>query len=272
MQQARFISIEDIRLAYYVRNPDEKNTIFLIHGNSSSSRIWEAQLSSAALSAWRLIALDLPAHGLSDPFPDYSMPALGRLLAAAIKELSADSPCIIAGLSLGANVLAEMLQYDLKPAGLVLISSCAIGNLSDLELIFKPGIDIHAAFTDQVSLEELQQYWRTGGVKDPDGEKFTQFAEDYHAVKDNFRSGMFASVQAGKISDEIALLQQSALPLLAIFGEEDGVCNTDFLDHKGLMLWHNKVFKLPEAGHFANLDQPEDTCRLLERYATDVFK
>jgi len=270
--EARFITVENIRLAWYERNPEKKKTIFFIHGNSSASRIWQPQLESAALSSWRLVALDLPAHGLSDPFSDYSLPSLGRLLATAIKTLSLDNPYVVAGLSLGTNVLAEMMDHDISPAGLALIGSCVIGGACTMDLVFRPGIDIHAAFTDEVSMDELIAYWQTGGMGDAGGEKFKLFAEDYYAVKDNFRSRMFATVQAGQLSDEIALLQKNRLPVLIIFGKEDGVSNIDYLDNAGISLWQNKVFKLPDAGHFANIDQPEDSSRLLEQYVTAVFK
>jgi|SRR5690349_13822097 pimeloyl-ACP methyl ester carboxylesterase len=52
--------------------------ILLVHGNSSSSRIWQKQLQGPLGSKYRLIAIDLPGHGASSPPPnpeqDYSGP------------------------------------------------------------------------------------------------------------------------------------------------------------------------------------------------------
>ena len=52
--------------------------ILLIHGNSSSSRIWQKQLQGPLGAKYRLIAIDLPGHGASSPPPnpeqDYSGP------------------------------------------------------------------------------------------------------------------------------------------------------------------------------------------------------
>jgi len=270
--QPKFITVEDISLAYFEVNPDGERTIFFIHGNSSSSRIWRAQLETDLLSGYRLIAFDLPAHGQSPCFHDYSLPVLGRIISAAINGLAAGHAYIVAGLSLGTNVLAEALGHSLKPNGIVLIGSCIIGGPCSMEVVFLPDIDIHAAFTDDVSEDELLQYWSLAGISGPEDEKYPLFAADYYATQDNFRSKMFATVMAGNLSNEIDLLQLSTIPVLVIFGGEEKVCNKDYLDNAGLRLWQERVFKVPGAGHLASIDQPEKINDLMLQYARDRFK
>lgn len=269
--QPKFITVEGISLAYFEKNQDAEDIIFFIHGNSSSSQIWSQQWESVLLSPYRLIALDMPAHGQSSCSPDYSLPTLGRIVAAGIDQLVGERNYIIAGLSLGTNVLAESLAYSLRPQGIILIGSCVLGGACTMESMLQPGVDMHAAFTDEVSEEELLQYWALTG-RSPEDENYLLFSKDYYATQDNFRSKMFATVMAGNISDEAGLLQQSGLPVLVIFGKEEKVCNIDYLDNAGIRLWQDTVFKIPGAGHFANIDQPEKLDGLIAEYAKELFK
>jgi len=269
----QFITVEGIRLAYLEKNPAGEKTIFFIHGNSSSFNIWRAQFASELLSCYRLVAFDLPAHGGSASSHDYSLPGLGRVMAMAVSQLAGGQEYIISGVSLGVNIVAEMLGQPVKPKGIVAFSSCAIGGAYTMEVVFRPGVDMRVSVEDDVSKEELQQYWTEAKLclHDEDNEKYQVFEKDYFTIKDNFRSKMFASIMAGHIGDEIALFRQSGVPMLVLFGEEETVCNIDYLDEAGLELWQNKVFKIPGAGHFVNMDLPESTNELMAAFAKDVL-
>ena len=77
------LAVKGIRISYIEQNPDCKNIIFFIHGNSISSTTWMKQLSSELLSKYRLIAIDLPAHGDSEASPepdnDYTFSGLASI-------------------------------------------------------------------------------------------------------------------------------------------------------------------------------------------------
>ncbi len=94
----------ELEIAYLEINPGLSQTIFFIHSNSGSSDTWHRQYNSHVFINYRLVAIDLPGHGGSGPSPnpdkDYSLPALGEIVADAVKRLSADKPYILAGLSL----------------------------------------------------------------------------------------------------------------------------------------------------------------------------
>src|SRR6516164_2468281 len=56
------------RIAAY-ESPGTGRAILLVHGNSSSSRIWQKQLEGPLGGKYRLIAIDLPGHGRSSAPP-----------------------------------------------------------------------------------------------------------------------------------------------------------------------------------------------------------
>ena len=111
------ITVKGIQLSYLVQNETAENTIFFIHGNSISADSWKKQLNSELLRAYRLIALDLPAHGDSDaslhPDEDYNLPGLAAYIAETVRQLVPKQPYILAGLSLGANRSFEA-YHELK--------------------------------------------------------------------------------------------------------------------------------------------------------------
>lgn len=269
-----FITVEGIQLAFHEANGDSENIIFFIHGNSTSSKAWSKQLTSQHLSSYKLIALDLPAHGKSDLLNgtsfNYSLPDLGKIIATAVKQKAGEGRYILVGISLGTNIIAEMLAYDIQPAGIVLTGSCVLGGEITMDKIFKKDIDLHAVFTDYVPEEELKKYFSLGSLSFQEGD-WLNFTGDYYKVKDNFRSKMIGTVAAGNLSNEIHLLQKQPFPLLLVFGEDEKVCDTGYLDNAGLNLWRHHSFKVKDAGHYVNIDQPEKLSELLAEYAKEIF-
>lgn len=148
-----FITTADTKLAYLDKNEDKEHVIFFIHGNSISSSSWASQFNSELLKNYRLITIDLPAHGDSavatDSASGYSIPGLGATLATTIKTLAGIRPYIIAGISLGTNIIAEPLAFGLQPQGLVLAGSCLVGGKYTLNSFAYPETHIHVVFTEE---------------------------------------------------------------------------------------------------------------------------
>lgn len=266
------IIVDQLQIAYLEVNENAKNTIFFIHGNSGSSRSWLRQLGDPLLKEYRMIAFDLPAHGDSaasgDPETDYSLPALGKRMAEAIKALAAGEDFILVGFSLGSNVLAEALTW-VRPAGIVLTGSSVAGGKYTMDKVFQPGLDGSVFFSDSASAESIRQL--AGNISYGATEAAKQVTlEDYNKVKAGFRPALIKTVIEGKMNDEISLLQQAGLPVLVIFGREDRMVNPDYLNEAPFTLWKNKVFQLPEAGHTAHIDQAALFDQLVAEYAGTV--
>ena len=105
-----FITNNGIKTTYrkFV-NPD-KPTIILLHGNSSSSIIFESQFVSV-LQDYHLVAIDFYGHGNSALPKDIyycSVQGLGEQVASVIKTLELKQ-FIIYGVSLGGHVAIELI-------------------------------------------------------------------------------------------------------------------------------------------------------------------
>jgi pimeloyl-ACP methyl ester carboxylesterase len=269
-----FISIDGIQLAYIEKNQDRLKTLFFIHGNSCSSRIWYKQFDNSLLSDYRLICLDLPGHGDSDGLKndeDYNLLFLGDLLSKAINALTVGNEYILAGFSFGANIVAEMICHALTPSGIVIISPTIVGGTYTLNDTLKAGADPTILFTDEPLQNDIIAFMRNV-LLSTDKTDFLTCLEDFNAVKKPFRSAILKTSIAGKLSNEILNLTQYDMPVLVLFGEEDKIVNPDYLDNAQLPLWGFKIFKLDEAGHYPMLDKPDSFVASLSDYCGQMFK
>jgi pimeloyl-ACP methyl ester carboxylesterase len=271
----KVITLKEIQIAYLEQNNRSNKTIFFIHGNSVSSRTWRKQLTDPSFRNYRLIAIDLPAHGDSDFFADpnygYSLPKLAELMAFVLLQLANNLPYIIAGISLGTNIVTEMLCFGVQPKGLILAGPSVIGKNIPVENIIKPGTHVNVVFTDVADENDVRSYAGETSLS-KDEEDVQLFLEDYRAVKKPFRSSLARSIANKIYNDEILLLQQRNIPILIVFGEDEKVVENNYLNNVNLPLWKNKIFKISGASHLVHIDQPEAFNKLVKDFAEESFK
>ncbi|MBB1287358.1 alpha/beta hydrolase [Flavisolibacter sp. BT320] len=266
------INIDHNFLSYLEKNEAGATTIFFIHGNSGSARTWNSQLNSSLLSSYRLIAIDLPGHGDSfrseDPGKDYSPPATAKLLATTITILRQNKPFILVGFSYGTNLIAEMLQHEIRPDGICMIGMCCVGQLQPMNMVFKLESPPPVFFYNEKNKSVI-----TCSIENMLVEKdnTTFLADDYQDTDPFFRLCLMQAAANGNVSDEIELLQNFQIPICVVFGVNDTLINIDYLQDSILMMWEKKIFQIEAAGHFVHLDKQEEVNRLIQVYANEQF-
>ncbi len=274
--QTKFITVEGIRIAYLEQNDHpEHKTIFFVHGNSVSSRTWRKQLADTAFSKYRLVSIDLPAHGHSgvaaDPYRAYTLPQLGRILAKVLLQLNNGYPYILAGVSLSTNIAAEMLAFEIDPKGVVLAGPSIIGAGILVENIIKPGTHVNVVFTDEPDTDDVKRYAGETSLSE-DEDDLQVFIEDFQIVQVPFRSALAQSIGNNDYSDEIALLRKKNIPLLVVFGEDEKVIENKYLDAVPLPLWGERIFQIAGASHLVHIDQPDAFNKLLGEFTEACFR
>ena len=268
-----FLDFQGIRLAYYEKHPEQAQTIFFLHGNSSSSRTWQAQWESPLFEGYRLIAIDMPGHGASgvsaNPAMDYTMKGLALILAEAINALTR-GPYIVCATSLATNITAEMIAYGIEPAGILLEGASVIGEGIGLDKVTQPGVDISPITMDEVPAASVEGYSRVV-FHTVDVDTLRQFVEDFLAVQAPFRTTIIGSIFSGQMSDQVNLLRGFSSPLAFVYGEEELVVNTGYLSGVDVPKWRNQIFLIPDAGHLAHVEQPEAFNELLSSFAQDCL-
>lgn len=271
-----YISVEGIKIAYLeYNNKQDSKTVFFIHGNSVSSRTWRKQLNDPLFSHYRLVSIDLPAHGDSgiaqDSGSTYSLPQLASIMVKTVLQLTNDQPYVIAGISLSTNVVAEMLAYNIYPQGLILAGPSVVGALAPIANILKLDTSVNVVFTDEFDLDEVKKYAAETSLS-TDEKDLRIFLEDFQLVKMPFRSTLANSIAAKQYNDEITLLQDRNIPLLVVFGKDEKVVENSYLDKVPLPLWSGKIYKIPDASHLVHIDQPMAFNLLMKEFLESIFK
>jgi pimeloyl-ACP methyl ester carboxylesterase len=120
-----FVSVAGMQVHVRDEGPrDDAVPIVLLHGTSASLHTWDGWTAGLAATR-RVIRLDLPAFGLTGPYPDgdYSVDRYAAFMRAFLDRMGV-SKCVLVGNSFGGHVaLATALADPVRVERLVLIDS-----------------------------------------------------------------------------------------------------------------------------------------------------
>jgi pimeloyl-ACP methyl ester carboxylesterase len=246
--------------------------ILFIHGSGMSARSWLPQLDAGELnSRYKLIAIDLPGHGhstiINDDLTSLTPSGMANLLAPLLAEFGAKR-FLMVGLSFGTNIIAEIPNPLSGGTGIMLVSPCIVNNDSPPTEVITAGPYGHVIVTPRPSEEDVRAYVNSHYVPPPIAE---QYIRDFQAADPRFREQLAHFVVNAGWSDELANIQRWQVPICVVFGEKDTLLKTAYLDNFS-PLWQGQTYKVKEAGHFVNEEQPETFNQLLLRYANDCFR
>jgi len=120
---SQFIVIDGVRLHYRDEGLREGPPVVLLHANYASLFMWEPWVR-ALEDRYRVLRLDLPAHGLTGPEPtgDYSLERIQRLFEAFVDAKGLQS-FVVAGTSIGGTVaMRYAAEHPERVQRLILVS------------------------------------------------------------------------------------------------------------------------------------------------------
>ena len=244
----------------------------LIHGNSSSGLAYQPQINSPLGEKHRLVAIDLPGHGDSEPFAEmsaYSLPGYAAVVAAAAEALDMQD-AVFVGWSLGGHVVLEAHNQLEKAKGFVIFGTPPLAFPPAMEEAFLPNPTVNIGFKADVTEEEAQAYaasFFAPGVSVPQ----TPFVADILRTDGQARAGLAASIKPNGYQDEIEIAANLSIPLAIFHGKEEQLVNEAYLSKLTMpTLWRGEVQVINGAGHAPQWEQPEEFNRLLEAFVADV--
>lgn len=245
--------------------------ILLIHGNSSSSQIWQKQLQGPLGAKYRLISIDLPGHGSSSPAPDpehgYSGAGYAGAVAAAAKELGLKD-AVVVGWSLGGHAVLNAAPALPMAAGLMIFGTPPIAKTPDGFSGFK-GLSA-TTFTPAPSDAEIAAWLKT--VFAPDYATLPAFVDaDFRRTDGNARGYLGASVQAGRFADEVEIVRGLGIPLAIVHGSEEQMVDLGYLQRLSApTLWRGQVQVVDGAGHATQWERAEAFDELVDAFASSL--
>ena len=252
-------------------SPGSGRPILLIHGNSSSSRIWQKELEGPLGAKYRLIAIDLPGHGASSPAPnpeqDYSGPGYAGCIAAVARELDLKD-AVVVGWSLGGHAVLNAAPSLPPAAGLTIFGTPPLGKTPDGFSGFK-GLSA-TAFTPAPGDADIAE-WLTSAFA-PGYSSIPSFVEaDFRRTDGNARGYLGASAQAGRFADEVAIVRDLKIPLAIVQGSEEQIVDLGYLQRLSApTLWRGQVQVIEGAGHATQWEKAEAFDRILDAFASSL--
>ncbi len=252
-------------------------TVIFIHGHCTNQTFFSAQVDSSLLQEYRLITLDLPGYGKSDPPIEpqnvYSLPGYAEVVVEVIDFLSLNN-IVVVGWSLGGHVGLELTQKLDQLKGLLITGTPPI-EISEEGLAqgFRiPDLKILECFGKGNLSREEAEWLATVSGYDYTEEK--QFLVDAILNTDEGAKTIYpASIVKGIGLNELDIVGRWPRPIAVIAGENDAAINNEYIIHrvKFRNLWKNKVHIIRDTGHAVHMENAEEFNRILNTFLQDVF-
>jgi len=270
--EAKYIIHKNRKIAFY-ESKTEGQPIFLLHGNSGSTQIFEKQFGSDLAKNYRLVAIDLPGHGQSEgaenPLEAYCISGF----VEAVKEVVAQrdiADAIFVGHSLGGHILIEAAEELPQAAGFLIFGTPPLGMPPAMDKAFFPNPVVGNLFKGELTQEEVGM--TVQALLRPDHAQVPDFMASVLLTTDvDMRLYLGQSVGQGRYKDEIEIVKGFEKPLAVFHGEEEQLINGDYFGQITMpTLWENEVKVIPDAGHCPQWEASEIFNNLLVKFTEAV--
>jgi pimeloyl-ACP methyl ester carboxylesterase len=274
--ELRYTTIHGHRVAYRLAGEGAAgDPILLIHGITSSSRVWEPVAERLA-AHHTVLAPDLLGHGQSaKPRGDYSMGAF----ASDIRDLALSlelEPATVVGHSLGGGVAMQFAyQFPERTARLALVSSGGLGRRVHgfLRAATLPGSElVIPLLAGRQVLSAGRAVGRALGwaglklgndaVEMARGHASLGEPESRAAFVHTLRASIDVTGQRVQGTDRLYLAEE--LPLLIVWGGRDRIIPPEHGQRAHELVPASRFELFESAGHFPHLDEPARFAATLE--------
>ncbi|KAH7384527.1 Alpha/Beta hydrolase protein [Pyrenochaeta sp. MPI-SDFR-AT-0127] len=262
---------------------NDKPALLLIHGNSSSSKIFRHILESPTLtSKYRVVAFDLPGHGASSNAPDpersYWMRGYADLALYILQHLNI-ARVVVFGWSLGGHVGIEMVNLLASSSPVIQLDGLLItgtppalgADQLDHAFSFEDG-GLNLAGKKDWTDEETEGFARHCVAAAAGAESLFEpwMLEDAKRTDGRARMVMSRKISTGEGVDQRHVVETADVLIAVVNGGDEPFVNLDYLDDiHWKKLWKNECVRLPGLKHAPFWERPNDFERILLEFLTD---
>lgn len=262
----------DIRLHLIETGNSSGQPILFIHGFSQSCFTWTRQMNSELADNFRLVAMDIRGHGLSDkPRDGYDHSKLwADDVHAAIRELDLDHP-ILCGWSYGPLIILDYIRH---------YGEDDIGGANFIGGVTKLGSDEAAAVLTADFLSLVPGFFSTDAEESVNALNsllnlcFTQelsAADRYLMLGCNTRVPPYVrQALFSRSFDNDDLLPNIRKPVLITHGTDDSVVKPTVIEEQMSGIGHAQIQMMTNAGHGCFWDDAAAYNNSLKEFAEAV--
>lgn len=242
--------------------PPEGPPVLLIHGWAVTAYLWRHNILPLAAAGHRVIAIDLPGHGLSDAPADpgrYALPAFTANVLDLLDVLGIDRVAIIAQ-SMGGKVAMQCaLEQPARVRQLQLFGPVGFGDVPPWKALAPivpelPG-DLPALIVPRAAVAFVQHrvYGKLGWFTERDVDEYwapTQFPQVVRAQLRMLREFDWAAW-----TPEVA--ERLQVPTLVVFGTRDRTVRPVHAERLAALLPAGRLEWIVDGGHVVMEEVPE---------------
>lgn len=243
--------------------------IVLLHAFPLSRKMWQGQIDPLVAENCRVILPDLRGFGENHNFADINtMEDLAKDIGEFLDNLKIEK-AIIGGLSMGGYVTFNLYRlFPEKFAAMILAdTNCAADTDEKRESRF---VLIEEIETDDshALIKNMLPNLTSEHTKTNNEALITQLREEFSSVKPK---GVIAALRgmAGR-KEHCSILESISVPTLLIFGEHDKVTNLEIAQQMQSKIKFSTLQKISNAGHYSNLEQPEQFNKNLVNFVQSI--
>lgn len=269
----RTLALGNLRIAVR-ESAGQGPAVLLVHGNSSSSRVWQRTLDGALGRKYRIVAIDLPGHGQSSDAPEaerattYSIPGYAEVIRQVVEQLSLQR-AVVVGWSLGGHAALEASPELPQAAGFMIFGTPPLPYPlpADLQGAFlKLGLGFEKDWSEAQAREYVADFLVPGGS----GPGF--LLEDAVRTDGHARAALGASIGTLGYRDEPGIAATMTRPLAVLHGAQEQIVGLPYLQAMAPSmptLWRHEVQVVGDAGHALQWEQQARFEQLLDAFVTD---
>lgn len=235
--------------------PDGAPIVVLGPSLGTSTILWERVIPVLA-EGYRVTAWDLPGHGASAPAREaFTVADLADAVASAVADLGAER-VLYAGVSLGgATGLELMIRHPELVGGAAIIASGA--QLGEPSGWHERAAQVRAQSTSSVIIASAQRWFAPDSIeRQPD-----LSGRLLHALQNADDESYSLCCEALAVYDVRDRLDEIASPVLALWGEHDGVAPQAKSIEIAAGVRDGRAERIDGAAHLPPAERPDETAR-----------
>jgi pimeloyl-ACP methyl ester carboxylesterase len=273
--RGEFVDVGGMRLYYYAAGTrGAGDPVILLHGFPTSSRLWHA-VARDFTPGHRLVIVDLPGYGRSDP-PTPARTSCGAHAAAILALLDnlGIQRAVMVGHGIGGGVAqAFAIQWPDRLSALALVSSSGFGVAPRGMARLARALGPLARLLPPTLLAGLVQDGVRRGFEDPERSHLTLETCLHHFTTPLGRDALAAHLSALGQCDTTAWskrLDEIHVPAAVIWGEDDPFYPIGLGERLRAAIPGATLEILRGAAHFVPEDQPEQLRRALDQLISRI--
>ena len=213
--------------------PPDGPPVLFIHGWSGNQMCWRHQVDSALVDEFRVVALDLRGHGMSDRPLDAGRYQEARLwaadIAAVIDQLNLDRPTLV-GWSYGGSIICDYLRaYGERAVSAINFVGAAVSLTERFDNIGPAFVSNAPEGSEQdlpTRIAALRRFWRSMSAEPLDSTDFeTGLCGSVSVPSEVLRALIMRHI------DSDPVLAQTTVPILVSQGRRDQIVLPSMAEH-----------------------------------------